>query len=110
MDETRCTRGVPHEQCHATINGQLAYGIDQSIRTGVVEPVGDLHPIGWKLIIDLEQLQGLLSANRAGAQHRIDRDVAGSQVVTRLACLPFAVRVSRRSLSRLPGRTSSVWA
>jgi hypothetical protein len=92
MNEAWRSGGVSDEQSDLAIVGKPAYGIDQGIAAGVVETVGDLDPILVKLIIQLQELEGLSCADRARAQDCVDGDALRSQVITHLTCVTFAVR------------------
>ena len=45
VDHARCAGGVADEQRNVAIVGKLAHGVDQCIGAGVVETIGDLHPV-----------------------------------------------------------------
>jgi len=80
------------QQCDMAIGGKIPYGIDQRIGAGVVEALGNLYPIRCKLITQFQQLERLLCAGGARAQHSIDRDALFSEVVADLLGMAFAVR------------------
>jgi hypothetical protein len=83
---------VTDEQGNVAIVGKLAYGVDQGIGAGVVEKIGDLHPVRVELIIQFEQVECLPGARSARAQHGIDCDALVPQVVPDLDRVPLAVR------------------
>ena len=80
------------QQSDMAIGGKIPYGIDQRIGAGVVEALGNLYAIRCKLITQFQQLERLLCAGGAGAQHGIDSDALFSEVVADLLGMPFAVR------------------
>ena len=92
MHQTWCTWSVADQQCDMAISGKIPYGIDQRIGAGVVEALGNLYAIGYKLITQFQQLERLLCTGGAGAQHGIDRDALFSEVVADLFGMAFAVR------------------
>lgn len=83
---------MPDQQCDMAIGGKIPYGIDQRIGAGVVEALSNLYPIRCKLITQSQQLERLLCAGGARAQHGIDRDALFSEVVADLLGMAFAVR------------------
>ena len=110
VHQARCARSVSDEQRNAAIVRKLTDGVDQRIAACVVETLGDFHAIRRRRITQFEQLERLSRAGCARAQDRVDRDALAAQVVAHLERVAFAVGVSRRSLSGLPGRVSSVCA
>jgi hypothetical protein len=71
---------------------KLAYGPEQGVTASIVETVSDFYPIRVQLIVELEQLKSLPSADRARAQHRVDHDALLSQVVTYFPGIAFPIR------------------
>ena len=81
----------PTSQANVAIVGKLTHGVDQRIGAGIVDAIGDLDPILQKLIIQLQQLEGLPCASCARAQDGIDRNALRSQVVAHFERMAFAV-------------------
>jgi hypothetical protein len=92
VHHTRCAGGVADQQRNLAVDGKFAYGVDQGIGAAVVEAVGDVHPIRWDLIAQLEQVECLPGADSTRAQHGIDRNALGPQIVTDLERGAFAIR------------------
>jgi hypothetical protein len=83
---------VADQQGDVAILGKLAYGVDQGIGAGVVETIGDVHPIRWDLVTQLQQVECLPGADSSGAYDGIDGNALGPQIVTDLERGAFTVR------------------
>ena len=80
------------EKSNVGIVGKFAHSVDQCIGAGVVETIGDFHPLRIELITQLQQVECLPSAGSARAQHGIDGNALGPQIVPNLERVALAVR------------------
>jgi hypothetical protein len=101
---SRRARGVADEQGNLAIFWKFAYRIDQRIGAGVVETIGDLHPVPIDLIIQFEQVECLPGPGSARAQHGIDCDALAAQVIPDILRVELAVR-GEPSLAVLAARS-----
>jgi hypothetical protein len=93
MHQAWCAWSMADQQCDMAISVKIPYGTDQRIRAGVVEALGNLYAIGCKVITQFQQLERLLCAGGAGAEHGIDRDALFSEVVADVLGMALAIRL-----------------